>query len=103
MADNDRNPKTPTKWSRVSRTASFWLLMVLIPVLIVQFASPNRKESLELTYSAFDNELQRGNVEHVTIIDGKRVEGALRGEATIDKKKVKDFWTLLPFKDSDAL
>ena len=103
MADKDRNTKQPSKWGRFSRTASFWLLMFLIPVLIMQVASPRGKEAQELSYTAFNTEVERGNVQEVTIVDGKRVEGKLRTPATIENKKVQEFWTLLPFKDSDAL
>ena len=104
MAENDRNtPKQPSKWSRFSRQASFWLLMFLIPVLIIQFAKPSRKEPQELSYSAFSAEVQRNNVAQVTIMDGKLVEGKLREPVMVRDKKVSDFRTLLPFKDSDRI
>src|SRR5688572_33272543 len=50
MSDKDRNTPPPSRFSRFSKTASFWLLIFLIPVLIIQFASPNRKELQELKY-----------------------------------------------------
>jgi cell division protease FtsH len=103
MSDKDRNTPPPSRFSRFSKTASFWLLIFLIPVLIIQFASPNRKELQELKYSAFDAELQRKNVAEVTVIEGKRLEGKLREPATVENKKVTEFWTLLPTKDSDDL
>ena len=103
MSDKDRNTPPPSRFSRFSKTASFWLLIFLIPVLIIQFASPNRKELQELKYSAFDAELQRKNVAEVTVIEGKRLEGKLREAATVENKKVTEFWTLLPTKDSDDL
>ncbi|HUP90085.1 MAG TPA: ATP-dependent zinc metalloprotease FtsH [Longimicrobiales bacterium] len=106
MSDIERNtqqPKAPNRWTRYSRTASFWLLMFLIPVLIIQFASPNRKEAQELSYSAFRTEVQRNNVANVTIMDGKLVEGKLREPVTLKDKKISEFRTLLPFKDSDRI
>src|SRR5688500_5687619 len=103
MSDKDRNTPPPSRFSRFSKTASFWLLIFLIPVLIIQFASPNRKELQELKYSAFDAERQRKNVAEVTDIEGKRLEGKLREAATVENKKVTEFWTLLPTKDSDDL
>ncbi len=103
MAEKDRNKKVPSRWSRFSRTASFWLLMFLIPVLIIQFAGPNRKEMPELNYTDFIGEIQRGNVQQVTIIDGKRAEGKLQQPTVVTGKKIQDFWVLLPFKDSDRV
>ena len=103
MVDKDRNTPPPSKFNRFSKTASFWLLIFLIPVLIFQFASPNRKELQELKYSAFDAELQRKNVAEVTVIEGKRLEGKLREPVTVENKKITEFWTLLPTKDSDDL
>ncbi|MBX6364454.1 MAG: ATP-dependent zinc metalloprotease FtsH [Gemmatimonadetes bacterium] len=95
--------KSPRSFARISKTASFWVLLVLIPVLIVQFLSPKRQEAVELTYSQFHDQLEDGNLQRVTIIDGKRVEGALRAPVAVDGHRVQRFWTLLPFKDSDAL
>ena len=103
MAEKDRNKKVASRWSRFSRTASFWLLMFLIPVLIIQFAGPNRKEMPELNYTDFIGEIQRGNVQQVTIIDGKRAEGKLQQPTVVTGKKIQDFWVLLPFKDSDRV
>jgi cell division protease FtsH len=103
MSDKDRNTKPPGRFNRFSKTASFWLLMFLIPVLIIQFANPNRKELQELKYSAFDAELQRNNIAHVTVIDGKKLEGKLREPATVANKKVTEFFTWLPTRDPDSL
>ncbi|MGQ0814661.1 MAG: ATP-dependent zinc metalloprotease FtsH [Gemmatimonadota bacterium] len=99
----DKNTPPPSRFNRFSKTASFWLLMFLIPVLIIQFASPNRKDLQELKWSQFTGELERKNVAQVTVIDGKRVEGKLRGPLTVGNKKVSEFWTLALIKDSDQL
>ncbi|HEX7120133.1 MAG TPA: ATP-dependent zinc metalloprotease FtsH [Longimicrobiales bacterium] len=101
--DGNRMNKSPRSFARFSKTASFWVLLILIPVLIVQFLSPKRQDAVELTYSQFHDQLEVGNLQRVTIIDGKRVEGALRAPIPVDGHRVQRFWTLLPFKDSDAL
>src|SRR5687767_11546774 len=95
----ERGPRG--RWGQFSRTASFWILMFLIPLLIYQVASPRKREVSELPYSAFRDQLEGNNIEKVTIIDGKRVEGTLRAPVPgASGRQVKDFWTLLPFKDN---
>ena len=78
MADNDRN-RPKGRWGQFSRTASFWVLMFLIPLLIYQVAGPRKgREVSPLPYSVFRAQLRDNNVERVTIIDGKQIEGSLR-------------------------
>ncbi len=100
----DRGPKG--RWGQFSRTASFWVLMFLIPLLIYQVARPGgRREVTELTYTAFVGHVRDKNIESVTIIDGKKVEGKLRNPivAQNSTRRVSDFTTLLPIKDSEAI
>ena len=100
----DRGPKS--RWGQFSRTASFWVLMFLIPLLIYQVARPNgRRETAELTYTVFRSHLRNSNIESVVIIDGKKVEGKLRTPITVqnNNRRVTDFWTLLPVKDSEEI
>jgi len=90
------------RWGQVSRTASFWVLMFLIPLLIYQVASPRRREVSQLPYSEFRAQIEQNNIEKVTIIDGKRVEGKLRRPvAGENDRQVQEFWTLLPFQNND--
>jgi cell division protease FtsH len=77
--------------------------MVFTSVLIYKFASPSQKQTQELSYTVFMSELQRGNVKEVTVIDGERVEGKLREAATVDSKKITDFWLHYPGKDAGGL
>ncbi|HSL68650.1 MAG TPA: ATP-dependent zinc metalloprotease FtsH [Longimicrobiales bacterium] len=76
--------------------------MFLIPLLIYQVAGPRKgREVSPLPYSVFRAQLRDNNVEHVTIIDGKQVEGSLRTPiAGQNSRRIKDFKTLLPFKDN---
>jgi len=91
------------RWSRLSRTLSFWLLVILVPLLILQIASPRQQESAEFNYSQFRAQLESGNVARVTIIEGKRLEGELRRPVTEDGREVDEFRTLLPIQDSGEI
>jgi cell division protease FtsH len=76
--------------------------MFLIPLLIYQVARPNsRRRAEELSYTMYLTQLRDKNIESVTIIDGKKIEGKLRNPIAVqNKNRVLDFWTLLPIKDS---
>ena len=101
----DRGPKG--RWGQFSRTASFWVLMFLIPLLIYQVATPrNKSRAEEITYSMFRGQLRDKNITEVTIVDGKKLEGKLRNPISANpesNRAVKDFWTHLPVKDDESL
>jgi len=94
-----------SRWVRLSRTASFWILVFLVPILIIQVLSPRRDDSVKLNYSQFLEQLDAGNVAKVTITEGKRIEGTLvtpiMSEA--DGRPVRNFWLLAPMRDSEGL
>src|SRR5690606_4880574 len=94
-----------SRWVRLSRTASFWILVFLIPILIIQVLSPRRDDAIELSYSQFVEQLDAGNVAKVTITDGQRVEGTLGTPvmSEADGRPVRNFHTLLPIRDSEGL
>src|SRR5262247_751778 len=103
MPDIPRNREPKGRWGQFSRTASFWVLMFLIPLLIYQVARPNsRRRAEELSYTMYLTQLREKNIESVTVIDGKKVEGKLRTPIAVqNKNRVSEFWTLLPIKDSE--
>ena len=53
--------------NRFLRTASFWALIVLIPLLIFQLMNSSREAQQELTYSEFRAQVEGGNVVRVTV------------------------------------
>ena len=102
----DRNPERnkPTRLGRFSRTASFWILLFLIPVLIIQiFNDPQRQDAAELTYTVFSQQLEHNNLAEVVIVGGKRVEGSLKQPIPVEDRMVREFWTLLPIENSESL
>ncbi|MEJ2336367.1 MAG: ATP-dependent metallopeptidase FtsH/Yme1/Tma family protein, partial [Gemmatimonadales bacterium] len=89
--------------NRFLRTASFWALIVLSPLLIFQLMNSNREAQQELTYSEFRAQVAGGNVESVTIQEGRKLEGVLRSSIEKDGVQVEKFHTLLPFEADKAL
>ena len=99
--DKKPDPGKGNRISRLSRTLSFWLLVILVPLVILQLASPRQAQQTEFTYSQFHNQLRANNVEAVTVIEGKRLEGELRRPVSIDGQRIENFRTLLPIQDSE--
>ncbi len=95
--DPNRNQKTPSRWGRMSRGLSFWLLMFLIPVMIYQLTSSRQKDLAKLEYWQLRAQLAASNIDSVTIVAGERVEGSLRQPISgPNNKKISDFWTEIP-------
>ena len=96
--DSNRSQKTPSRWGRVSRGMSFWLLLFLIPAMIYQMTSSRQRELAKLEYWQYRAMLQQKNVDSVSIVLGERIEGKLRQPIAGEKpnQKVSEFWTEIP-------
>jgi cell division protease FtsH len=84
------------------RTLSFWALVIVGSIALVQFASTRRQEAAEISYSEFVEELESGNVAAVEITERQRVRGSFRRAITVGTREADRFVTLLPFESSDA-
>jgi cell division protease FtsH len=91
-----------SRWTRNSRTLSFWVLFVLVSILLVQLLSPQQPDSNKLSYSQVRTQLTQGNIQAVTIKDGKLVEGELRSPVSIDGAEIRNFTMTLPIRDPES-
>ncbi|MFC1661391.1 ATP-dependent zinc metalloprotease FtsH [Gemmatimonadota bacterium] len=99
MADRDpvQNGPGTNRFSRISRTASFWVLLVLMSIVAVQIFRGQEETVTELGYSDFKEQLDAGNINEVTVIDGRVVEGELRSPIIHQEQdNVVQFRTTLP-------
>lgn len=98
--------KSPFSWKRSSRTLVFWIALITISALLVNYYSFNREVAAELTYSEFLEQLDGDNVATVTFIE-RRLEGTFKVEVlkTVNNRShgVKEFRLLLPVNDSEQL
>ncbi len=70
----------PSRLSRLLRTASFWLLLVLIPAAVLQFMNQDARGIDEFSYSEFRERLANDDIESVTVRLGTGdLDGTLRG------------------------
>jgi cell division protease FtsH len=97
MADREPIQKDPgnNRLSKVSRTASFWVLMLLMTVVILQVMRGQEETHTELNYTEFKQQLDGGNILEVTVIAGEQVEGELRSPIFVDGQEMIRFETVL--------
>jgi cell division protease FtsH len=96
----NKNPKKPTNWSKVSKQLSFWVFVILVPVAIIQFSGKGSDAAPEISYSQYDAELQKNNVDKVTVQAGRMVTGDFKQKINVKGRQVQKFRTLLPTENS---
>jgi cell division protease FtsH len=98
MADRIPPPPREFNWSRMLRTLSFWALLIVGTIALVQIASKGRREEAEITFSQFEDELAAGNIQTVEIAERQKVKGTFKRAVTVKRQTVERFNVLLPFE-----
>ena len=98
MANRLPPPPREFNWARMLRTLSFWALLIVGTIALVQLASSRRREEAEITYSQFMEELNAGNVSSVEIAERQKVRGAFQRAVVVKRQMVERFNVLLPFE-----
>jgi len=98
----DRLPPPRFSWGRLSKTAAFWMIVILIPVVLVELTSNRTTDTPEIVYNEFVRELQRGNVNQVEIQDGQEVTGDFKTPVRTGGHEAMKFTMLLPFPSSES-
>ncbi len=91
-------PPREFNWARTLRTLSFWALLIVGSIALVQFASSRRQEAVEISYTQFTEQLEAGNVAAVEITERQQVKGDLKHAVAIGRRTAEHFTTLLPFE-----
>jgi cell division protease FtsH len=102
MAEGQAPNKKPN-WSQLSKTAVFWLLVILLPVAFYQMLGSSREQYQEVPYTTFSQELDRDNVVDVEITSGQLVRGEFKQPVSVTGSRVTRFRVLLPVQNSEAL
>ncbi len=102
MADRIPPPPREFNWARMFRTLSFWALLIVGTIALVQVASKGRREEAEITFSQFEDELNAGNILTVEIAERQKVKGTFRRAVTVKRQTVDRFNVLLPFEADNA-
>src|SRR5215210_1272984 len=95
------NGKKPVNWGRLSKTVSFWILIILIPVAFMSLQSGRGDPAPLITYSRYDGELAHDNISRVTIQAGRAISGEFKQRVNVEGKDVKKFNVRLPIDNSE--
>src|SRR5437899_8354207 len=99
MANRLPPPPREFNWARMLRTLSFWALLIVGTIALVQLASSRRREEAEINLTQFNEELNAGNIASVEIAE-KRVRGAFQHPVVVKRQSVERF-TLMLATDPD--
>ena len=101
MANRLPPPPREFNWARMLRTLSFWALLIVGTIALVQLASSRRREEAEITYTQFTEELNGGNIASVEISERQKVRGIFQRPVVVKRQTVERFNVLLPFEADD--
>src|SRR5205823_1118383 len=97
-------PEKPNRLAKLSKTVSFWILIILIPVVLIQMTGTRAESAREIDYNpTFRDELAAGNIDNVTIQGGKVIVGEFRQPITVGAKQAKRFTVNLTGSVSENL
>ena len=95
MADR-KPPKRELNWGRLSKTLSFWLLIILIPIAFFRLSGGAGTSPTEIDYTQYNQQLDQGNISKVNIQDGKVITGELKSKIHVGEKDISKFTVRLP-------
>src|ERR1700704_4881574 len=96
-----KNNKKEFSWGRFSKTLSFWILILLIPVVLIQLSGSKNESTKTITYTQYRDALERNNISAVKITGGKVVTGAFKAPENVAGTVVKNFTVRLPVENSE--
>ncbi len=95
-------PKKPYSWGRVSKGLSFWILIFLIPLAIIQLSESKADASVQIEYWQYREELQKENITKITVQGGSTASGEFKQRIQVEGREYKRFATMFPMKDSQS-
>jgi cell division protease FtsH len=93
--------KKEFSWGRFSKTLSFWILIILIPVVLIQLSGNKAEASKQITYTQYRDELEHDNISKVVITAGKIVNGTFKQRVSYAGQDVRNFSVRLPVENSE--
>src|SRR3954469_4623455 len=100
--NGNKNNNKGFNWGRFSKTLSFWFVILLIPVVLIQLAGPRSEATTEVNYTEYKTQLAKDNIKDVTVSAGKNITGTFRQPTIIGQKTAKRFSLQLPVANSQS-
>ncbi len=89
-------PKRDLNWTRISKTLSFWLLLLLLPIAFYRLTASGSDAPVQIDYTQYNQQLEAGNIAKVTIEDGKFIDGELKTRIHVGNRDATKFTVHLP-------
>ena len=90
------SPKKPFNWGRFSKTLSFWILVILIPVAFLSYNGGRETQSPEIDYTAYRQQLDAGNIQTVIFQPDNVMAGQFRQPVRVNNREAHRFNVRLP-------
>jgi cell division protease FtsH len=90
------SPKKPFNWGRFSKTLSFWILVILIPVAFLTVNGGREPQAPAIDYTAYRKQLDAGNVEAITFQPDNVMAGTFRQPVRVGTREARRFVTRIP-------
>jgi len=100
------SPAKGPKLGRITRTVSFWALLVVMSILLVEMTSGSQRQTAQITYSDLQRQITERNIASIEIIgglEGQTAQGELRRSIQGAQGPVQRFRTRLPMANSEKL
>ena len=94
--------KEGSSWGRLSRQISFWVLIILIPVALLQLSSGRGDQAPTISYTQYIRELTGDNIKDITITAGKSGVGDFKQPTMVDGQQASKFTIRYPAENSEA-
>jgi cell division protease FtsH len=94
--------KDGTNWGRLSKSISFWILVILIPVALLELSGGRGDQATEISYTQYNHEIASGNVKDIIITAGKTGVGDFIQPVSVQGKQVTKFSVYYPAMNSEA-
>src|SRR2546427_12507934 len=88
MANRIPPPPREFNWARMLRTLSFWALLIVGTIALVQLASSRRREEAEIKYSEFMEELNAGNIGSAEIAERPKARSTVVHQGAVNGQRV---------------
>ena len=85
------SPKKPTNWARLSKTLSFWILLILIPVAFITWSGGRETQAPEIELTAYRQQLELGNIKKATFEPDNLLTGEFNQSVRIAGRDARRF------------
>ena len=85
------SPKKPFNWGRFSKTLSFWILVILIPITFLTYGNGRESQAPEIDYTAYRQQLEVGNVKAATFQTDNVLAGQFNQPVRVNNREARKF------------